>query len=328
MRICLGQFNDPTPERLKYCQQLGATGIVVNTAHLPGEHEWAYEDLAALRDRCAAYGLRIESLENTPLKFYDHAIWGGPERDAQIAHYQATIRHIGEAGIGILGYHWMANGVWRTGWDPVGRGGATVSVFHGDQADGALTHGREFEEAEIWKNYQYFMDAVLPVAEEAGVRLALHPDDPPVAQLGGVPRIFRSFEAFQRAADLYPSPSWGLDFCLGTWSEMGPGLAAKLRHFVRRQRVCYVHFRDVRGYAPDFEECFLGEGNYDPVEIMRLLVEERFDGFAIDDHVPRLVGDEGWGERGRAFTTGYLQGLLAAVSVWAGGESSERRQER
>ena len=314
MRICVGQFQDPTDERLRYCQQLGAAGIVLNTAQIPGEQEWAYEDLVRLRERCEAYGLRIESLENTPLHFYDHAIWGGPERDAQIAHYQTTIQNIGRAGIGILGYHWMANSVWRTSWEPNGRGKAIVSAFHEDQADGSLTHGRPFTEAEIWANYAYFMDAVLPVAESAGVRLALHPDDPPVPQLGGVPRIFRSFEAFQRAADAYPSAAWGLDFCLGTWSEMGPGLADKLRYFVRAKRVCYVHFRDVRGYAPDFEECFLGEGNYDPVEIMQLLITEHFEGFAIDDHVPRMEGDSSWGERGRAFTTGYLHGLVDALA--------------
>jgi mannonate dehydratase len=314
MRIALGQFSDPTPERLRYCRQLGATGIVLNTAKVPGDHEWAYEDLVALNQACARFGLKVESLENTPLNFYDQAIWGGPERDAQIAHYQATIRNVGRAGIPILGYHWMANGVWRTSWDPVGRGGAVVSVYRESTlAAPQWTHGREYSAEEIWDNYCYFMDAVLPVAEAAGVSLALHPDDPPVPTLGGVARIFGSFEAFQRAAERFPSPAWGLDFCLGTWSEMGPGLAEKLRYFVQRGRVRYVHFRDVQGYAPEFQECFLGEGNYNPVEIMRLLVEEHFTGFAIDDHVPLLVGDEGWGERGRAFATGYLQGLLTAI---------------
>ncbi len=323
MQICVGQFDDPTPQRLQYCRQLGATGIVLNTAKLAGDKEWAYEDLLALKERCASYGLRIESLENTPLGFYDQAIWAGPERDEQIAHYQTTIRNLGRAGIPILGYHWMANGVWRTGWEAVGRGGATVSVFHGAEANPGLTHGREFSEDEIWDNYRYFMNAVLPVAEKAGVRLVLHPDDPPVPKLGGIPRIFRSFESFQRAEAMYSSSAWGLDFCLGTWSEMGPGLADKLRYFVRRNRVGYVHFRDVQGYAPDFQECFLGEGNYDPVEIMRLLVEEDFSGFAIDDHVPRLVGDDGWNERGRALATGYLQGMLQAVQASVKGNQDQ-----
>ncbi len=318
MRICVGQFSEPTPDRLRYCQQLGATGIVLNTAKLPGDHEWAYEDLVTLTKRCASLGLRVESLENTPLHFYDQAILGGPQRDEQIAHYQTTIRNLGKSGIPILGYHWMANGVWRTNWDSVGRGGATVSVFDQGHVDPRLTHGREFTEEEIWENYRYFMDAVLPVAEQAGVRLALHPDDPPVPKLGGIPRIFRSFEAFQRADAMYSSTAWGLDFCLGTWSEMGPGLPEKLRYFVQRNRVCYVHFRDVQGYAPHFQECFLGEGNYDPVEIMRLLVEEGFSGFAIDDHVPQLAGDEGWNERGRAWTTGYLQGIAQAVEACVG----------
>jgi mannonate dehydratase len=314
MRIAIGQFSSPDPARLRYCRQLGASGVVLNTPDLPAATgRWELDDLRALRQHVEAFGLRLEALENTPLAFYDQAIWGGPDRDTQIANYIATVTNVGRAGIPLLGYHWMANGVWRTGWEPVGRGGAVVSVFHQAAAPTALTHGRRFTEDELWDHYDYFMRRVLPAAEAAGVRLALHPDDPPVPELGGVPRLFRRFEAFRDAAERYRSPAWMLDFCLGTWSEMGPGLADKLRYFVRAGRVAYVHFRDVRGYGADFEECFLEEGNYDPVEIMTLLVEEDFPGFAIDDHVPLLEGDEGWGERGRAWATGYLQGLLAAV---------------
>lgn len=322
MRIAIGQFSEDTDERLQYCQQLGASGVVLNTAKLPGDHTWAVSDLVALREHCEAFGLRLEALENVPLDFYAQAIWGGPERAAQIAAYQETVRHVGQAGIPILGYHWMANGVWRSSWDPVGRGQATVSVFSEAASNpNRWTHGRVFTAEEIWDNYRIFMDAVLPVAEQAGVRLALHPDDPPVPSLGGVPRIFSSFEGFQKAAEAYPSASWGLDFCLGTWSEMGPGLADKLRYFVQRHRVCYVHFRDVQGYVPNFQECFLGEGNYDPVEIMQVLLQAHFDGFAIDDHVPQLVHDRDWGERGRAYATGYLQGMLRALETVGGAPS-------
>ncbi|MCY0899921.1 MAG: mannonate dehydratase [Firmicutes bacterium] len=314
MRIAVGQFSAATDLRLQYCQQLGASGVVLNTPELPGTRYWSYEDLRDLKARCERYGLRLEAIENVPLGFYDHAIWGGPERDAQIEAYQLTIKNMGRAGIPLLGYHWMANGVIRTGWEPRGRGGAVVSVF---QADAVKAPGPEMplDEEGLWANYRYFMEAVLPVAEASGVQLALHPDDPPLPRVAGVPRLFYSFENFQKAAREYPSEAWGLDFCLGTWSEMGPGVLDKLRYFVRQRRVRYVHFRDVRGYVPTFEECFLGEGNYDPVAVMQLLLDEGFDGFAIDDHVPLLVGDEGWGERGRAYTTGYLQGLLTALKA-------------
>jgi mannonate dehydratase len=167
----------------------------------------------------------------------------------------------------------------------------------------------------MWENYAYFMRAVLPVAEEAGVRLALHPDDPPVASLGGVARLFRGFEGFRRAMfDVAPSPNHGLDFCMGCWSEMGKGVIEPIRYFGSRGKIFYVHFRDVQGVVPKFQECFLGEGNVNVVEAMRTLKEVGFTGFMIDDHVPHIVDDTDWGHRGRAHATGYIQGLLAAVN--------------
>lgn len=314
MRVATGQFSDLTDERLRYCQQLGVSGVVLNTPKIPGHKKWEYQHLVQLRTRCESYGLKLESVENTPIGFYDKAILGLPGRDEQIENYQETIRNIGRAGIPVLGYHWMANGVWRTTWAPVARGGAEVSVFHGEELENVPnTHEREYTESEIWDNYIYFMKAVLPVAEEFGVRLALHPDDPPVPMLGGIPRIFRNFEGFQKATELFPTSASGLDFCLGTWSEMGSGLVDKLRYFVEKGKVIYVHFRDVQGYVPHFQECFLGEGNYDPVQVMLTLKTAGFTGFIIDDHVPKMVGDEGWADRGRAHAIGYLMGMLKAI---------------
>jgi mannonate dehydratase len=129
----------------------------------------------------------------------------------------------------------MPNGVWRTSRTTPERGGAHVTSFDYELAkDAPLSHGRVYSEDEMWASYTYFIRAVAPVAEEAGVRLALHPDDPPVPMLGGVARIMRDFDGFRRAMEVADSPAVGLDFCQGCWSEMGPGVAATFRRSRRR----------------------------------------------------------------------------------------------
>jgi mannonate dehydratase len=315
MRVALGQFNEATDERLRFAKQIGVGGVLLNTPRLPGEKRWEFMDLVQLRSTVEDYGLRLEALENVPVRFYDRAMLGLPERDEQIENYQETIRNMGRAGIPILGYHWMPNSVWRTSRTTPGRGGARVTSFDLDLARSApLSHGRVFSEDEMWQNYVYFMRAVLPVAEEAGVKLALHPDDPPVESLGGVARLFRSFEGFKRGMEVAPSPNHGLDFCMGCWSEMGRGVIEPMEYFGSRGKLFYVHFRDVQGTVPKFQECFIGEGNVDVVEAMRTLKRVGFTGFLIDDHVPHVVDDTDWGHRGRAHATGYIMGLLNAVN--------------
>jgi mannonate dehydratase len=322
MRVAIGQFNELSHERLTFAQQIGASGVLLNTPLLPGDTRWELHDLRWLRRRCDEYGLRLEALENVPTRFYDRAMMGLDGCDQQIADYQATIRNMGEAGIPILGYHWMPNGVWRTP-SVKARGGAIATAFDINQIDSAplvagvrkhpLLGDRELSAEQMWDNYQYFMERVLPVAEAAGVTLALHPDDPPVPALGGIARLFGSFEGFRRAVEAFDSPQHGLDFCMGCWSEMGPGAVEAIRYFGSRGKIVYVHFRDVQGHVPVFQECFLGEGNVDVVAAMRALKEVGFSGFIIDDHVPALIDDTGWGHRGRAHATGYIMGLVEAV---------------
>lgn len=325
MRIAVGQMQELSHEQLTFAAQIGAGGVQLNSPTLPGASRWELADLQWLRERCERYGLRLEAIENTPIQFYDRAMLGLPGRDEQIEHYQATIRHLGQADIPILGYHWMPNGVWRTQPVRPARGGALATAFDLARIDshplvhGVRTHpllnGDVVDAERMWDNYVYFMQAVLPVAEAAGVTLALHPDDPPLPELGGIARLFHSFDGFRRALETFDSPNHALDFCLGCWSEMGPGPLDALRYFGERGKVAYVHFRDVQGCVPDFQECFLGEGNVDVVAAMQVLKQVGFDGFILDDHVPAIVDDTRWGHRGRAHATGYLMGLLEAVRV-------------
>ena len=168
-------------------------------------------------------------------------------------------------------------------------------------------------------NYGRFLDATLPIAEAAGVRLALHPDDPPVAAIGGVARLFDSPEALRWAMERSGgSPAWGMDLCLGTVSEMVGGADAVTRAIDLlgpAGRIFYVHFRQVQGTVPRFQEAFLGEGNYRPAQVLRHLADVGFDGFLLDDHVPHMVGDTEYGHRARAHAIGYMQGLLEALAI-------------
>jgi len=315
MRVALGQFRELTDEQLLFVKQCGCNDVLLNTPDLPGTERWEYEDLKALRERAESGGLRLMCLENVPVAFYDCIMLGLPGRERQLENMQATVRHMGRAGIPILGYHWMPNSVWRTDRAIPIRGGAISNGFVLAQADTGLTHGRAYTEEELWANYDWYLDRMLPVCEEAGVRMALHPDDPPVPSLGGIPRLFRNFDNFARAMERHPSPMHGLDFCHGCWSEMrgGAGVLEAIRYFGERGRLFYVHLRDVVGTADDFTEVFLGDGNCDPVVVMRTLRDSGFRGFIIDDHVPAMVNDTPWCHRGRAWSTGYLQALLRAV---------------
>jgi len=324
MRVALGQFNELTHERLTFAKQIGVGGVQMNTPLLPEEKGyWEYDDLHKIKARCDSYGLRLEALENVPRHFYAKAMLGLPGRDEQIENYQKTIRNMGKAGIPLLGYHWMPNGVWRTP-DALGRGGVRVTAYDANLLDAAPLvagerevkgfEGRTIGHDAMWANYAYFMKAVLPVAEEAGVKLALHPDDPPVPELGGIARLFGTAAGFKRAMEeIAPSPNHGLDFCMGSFSEGGPGVLDTMRYFGERGKIFYFHFRDVQGHVPQFQECFLGEGNIDPVEAVRVLHEVGFTGFIIDDHVPRMIDDSDWNHRGHAHATGYILALVEAV---------------
>jgi mannonate dehydratase len=334
IRVAVGQFNELTEEKLRFAAQIGTGGIQMNTPKLPGDTHWEDADVRALVEKTEAHGLTLEAIENVPVHFYDKAMLGLPGRDEQIENYCKTLRAVGRAGIPILGFHFMPNSVWRTDRMAPGRGGAGCTKFDMAEVERG-TDLRRFlptqlgrQEAmplygkgetvvtaeQMWANYAYFINAVLPVAEEAGVQMAIHPDDPPVAMLGGVARIFRDPAGFKRAWELNPtSPAWGLDLCLGCCSEM-PGGAADVREMIEffgpKGRILYVHFRDVQGTVPNFQECFIGEGNYNPAEAMFLLQKNGFTGFLLDDHVPHMDGDSDWNHRGRAHAVGYMQGLL------------------
>ena len=143
--------------------------------------------------------------------------------------------------------------------------------------------------------------------------LALHPEDPPVPNIAGTPRITRDIPAYKRVVDIIESPANGLEFCQGCFSEMGCDVIEAIRYFGSRKKILYVHFRDVRGTAENFAETFIDEGQTDMFEAMRAYHEAGFDGVLIVDHTPHVVDDTDWGHRGRAYAMGYMKALKAMV---------------
>jgi len=325
IRIGVGQVHVVDLETTAWARQLGVTTLQMNTPAIPGDDGvWHEADLRRLRDQVAAEGLVLEALENVPVAFYDKVMQGKPGWEDQLDRYCTTIRNMGRVGIGLLGHHFMPTFVWRTAMDTPARGGAVVSSFDAQlvplgnkviypQAPPTETATL----AEMRLHYGRFLDATLPVAEAAGVRLALHPDDPPVPAIGGVARLFTSPEDLAWAMERSNgSPAWGMDLCLGSVSEMVGGPEAVRRAIDLlgpRGRIFYVHLRQVQGTVPRFAECFIGEGSYDVAAVIRQLISVGFDGFLLDDHVPHMTGDTPYGHRARAHAIGYMQGLLAAI---------------
>jgi mannonate dehydratase len=316
MRPGFGQFNVATDEYLQFAAQFGATDVLLNTPELPGAQRWELVDLVKLRLRVEQHGLKLAALENVPPYFYDQIMLNGPRRDQQIENMIYTIRSIAGAGIPLFGYNWMPSHVWRTPPARI-RGGAVATAF-----DNALaqemppTHGRVYSEEEIWANLEYWIKIITPVAEEEGIRLGIHPCDPPVPVLGGIPQILRSFAAYKRLIEIYPSDSNAIEFCQGTMAEMDDevDIYDKIRYFGSRNKILYVHFRNVSGVVPTFREEFVNTGYVNMHEAMEIYYDVGFDGFFIDDHVPQTFQDTVWGHRGRAFANGYIQALIEAVT--------------
>ncbi|WP_101295881.1 mannonate dehydratase [Halegenticoccus soli] len=323
--------------RLQYIRQLGATDIFVDHADTDEEPDEFNDrdgtdtlsvgrdaiptvaELDAARERVESAGLTLTGIQSLPYSLYGDIMFGRDGAEEALDQITTLVRNLGEADIPILGYQWNPRGVVPMRTAPVElRGGAVGTGFDLDDLDDpdGLAPGldRAYTEAEFWEHYESFLKAVLPVAEEAGVRLALHPVDPPVLEsLGGIPRLFRNVENFERAMDLVPSDNHGLKLCLGCFSQMGEDIDAVLRRFGERDQIVFVHFRDVEGTVPRFNETLVDEGNFDTSEAVRTLHEIGFDGVVIPDHVPKVVGDDDWRHRARGFTVGYLRGVIDTV---------------
>ena len=317
MKIAAQVSPEPTQEELQFIQQMGVEYVVLWT-----DGEKASQEYYASRRRLfESAGLKVYGFGNSSVHNQDAITLGLPNRDAKIEEYKTHLRNLGKAGIPYTTYAHMANGIWSTEPETT-RGGAQARAFnlakakHGwwvnAEYSAPLSHDRVYSQDEIWENYAYFIKQAAPVAEEAGVRIGIHPDDPPVPELGGIPRcIFSSFEGYRRALEIANSPNVGICLCVGCWLEGGEGMGKDvletIRYFGERGKIFKVHFRNVNQPLPHFVETFLDAGYFDMYKVVKALREVNFNGVLIPDHIPMMANDR---RVGVAFTIGYMKALV------------------
>lgn len=300
--------SDPSADELRFAHQLGVD--CVYTWVKPEQR--SYEYLARLRERVEAHGLRLYNVGNIALGKNDKIHLALPGRDRAIADFQAFVRDLGRAGIGVTTFTWEPTQVWSSAPGET-RGATTRTVDLDEMLRRPFTHGRAYSEEEIWENYTYFIRQMAPVCEEAGVRLALHPNDPPSPYpLGGIPCLIHSFATYKRAFAAANSRALGMEFCCGCWLEGGDGFGdifEGIRTFVAEDRVLIVHFRNVSAPLPQFIETFLDNGYGDMYAIMKAFVRAGYRGTMILDHSPKFAGEYAKGS-GTAYAIGYMRALM------------------
>ncbi|MBD3625404.1 MAG: mannonate dehydratase [Rhodobacteraceae bacterium] len=310
--------NPPTPYMLARLRQLGAQDAVhYDMKDLPDDPD----ALAAIRDRYADAGLRWTIAESGPA--LNLIVLGKPGWQEQTERYKRILGHLGALGVEVVAYNFMPQVsddamVVRTSFARQTRGGALTSGFRmADVTDATLPH----DEAAIprdamWENLERFLNAVIPAAEAAGVRMAMHPDDPPLPNLCGLERIMGTPEDFDRLLSIVDSPANALTFCSGCMAESGHDVSALIHRW--RNRIAFVHLRDIRGAPDDFIETFLDDGQTDLHAVFDALVETGFNGPLRSDHAPLMAGEgdanDGYAMTGHIFAFGYLRGLAEAAT--------------
>ena len=304
--------NRITPENLAYYKAIGVDYLTINSLPLDLHRYGAMvEFLSNARTLAEQHGLR---LYNAAMSGPDEITLALPGRDAKIAEWCDWIRAMGKVGVPTLGYNFKPVGNFRTPAD-TGRGQAKYSTFvyaeyerqnHADRA-------KPIAEDAMWANIDYFHQRIVPVAAEAGVTLALHPDDPPLPEpMAGAARIVSTLEQYERIFALNPSPNNAMLFCQGCVTEMGIDVCEAIRRMGGQDKICYVHFRNVRGTPKDFREVFIDEGDVDMFRAMQTYKEVGFAGPFMMDHTPAIPDDRDQ-RQGHAYATGYIRAMIQAI---------------
>ena len=353
MRLGLGLYRHMlTREHFRFARQAGATAIVAHLVDyfrgggqdatdnqptgtdqgwgLAGDPDrlWTLEELVELRRAVTDEGLELEAIENFDPAHWHDVLLDGPRKREQLENLKTLVRRLGEAGIPIMGYNFSLAGVAGRVTGPFARGGA-LSVGMDGPLDTPMPNGMVwnmvYDQAappgvvppvssdELWRRLGEFLDELVPVAEQAGVRLAAHPDDPPTATLRGQPRLVYQPDLYQRLLDRRPSRANALEFCVGSIAEMTDGdVYEAVDRYSRQQALAYVHFRNITGKAPYYRETFADDGDVDMVRVLRILRQNGFAGVIIPDHTPQMTCAAPW-HAGMAWALGYLRGALQAL---------------
>lgn len=333
-------------DSFRFARQCGCTHLVVHLADYyggqivtatdehtnygaakAGEEIWSERSMKALQERANHFGLTIWAIENfSPADWYD-VLLDGPARAAQMETLKTIIRNAGAAGIRSFGYNFSLAGVWGHSKERAARGGALGTCFDAEKLDwrAPIPAGEVWNmtydpaarglqprvtSEQLWDRLRRFLRELLPVAEQAGVELALHPDDPPMQGLRGTPRLVWQPELYRDVLAISDSPSNKLEFCMGSVQEMTHGdLYEALREHAGAGRISYLHFRNVSGKVPRYKEVFVDDGDIDMLRALSILDACGFDGVIIPDHTPELTCDAPW-HAGMAFALGYMRAAL------------------
>jgi mannonate dehydratase len=286
------------------------------------EKLWTVAELKELRKEIEDAGLVLAAIENLDPAHWHDILLDGPRRPEQIENVKTIVRRMGEAGIPVLGYNFSLAGVCGRVTTPSGRGGALTLGMDGPADYEPVPTGVVWNmiydqnappgtlppvsHDELWRRLQRFLEEVVPVAEQSGVRLAAHPDDPPMPTMRGQPRLVFQPHMYQRLLDLVPSRTNALELCVGTIAEMTEGdVHEAVDHYSRQGKIAYLHLRNVIGKVPHYRETFIDEGDVDMVRILSILQRNGFDGVIIPDHAPQMSCAAPW-HAGMAHTLGFI----------------------
>ena len=311
-RIKLALIQDPHPNsRFKLARQMGVNHAIVTVASELSKvrREQYLEKLVRIQADFTAAGLTIAGVESYP------------GRDEEIQNYCAALEALGRLGIPMVCYNFMAGlGWYRTNVAVPARGGALATEFNlRDAEKQGPTEWGVVSEEKIWQNLEYFLKAVIPVAEKAKVKMALHPDDPPVSPLRGIGRILTSAANYRRVLNLVPSPVNGITFCQANFKLMGEDIEALAREWCAQKKIFFVHFRDVDGTREHFVETFHDNGPTDMARMLKAYHESGFDGPMRPDHAPTMEGESnenpGYAILGKVLAFGYMKGIMDGLQI-------------
>jgi mannonate dehydratase len=290
---------------------------------------WTAAELVKIRREIEDAGLSLFAIENIDPAFWHDVLLDGPKRPQHIENVKAIVRHMGEAGIPVLGYNFSLAGVSGRISGPMGRGGAITVGTDGPVDDKPIPNGTVWNMVydqhaapgslptisrdELWGRLQRFLEELVPVAEQAGVRLAAHPDDPPMPTVRQQPRLVYQPRMYQKLLDIAPSKSNQLELCVGTLAEMTEDdVYEAVDQYSKQGKIAYIHLRNVVGKVPYYRETFIDEGDVDMIRILSILKRNNFDGVILPDHTPQMSCSAPW-HAGMAHTIGFMEAALAML---------------
>lgn len=350
MHIGIGLYRHMlNDEYFQFAAQIGCTHLIVHLAsyyskevvtatdseHNYGESRsddavWTEEFISSLVEKAKKYGLAIYGIENfNPSHWYD-ILLDGPNKEKQLEHLKHIITIIGKCGIKAFGYNFSLAGVWGHQHKNVARGCAESVCFDASELDleAPIPNGQiwnmtydanapagylsSVSREELWSRFKWFLKGILPVAEKAGVEMALHPDDPPMPEMRRTARLVYQPEYYKDVMDISNSPSNKIEFCMGSIQEMTHGdIYEAIETYA--EKISYVHFRNVRGKVPCYDEVFVDDGDIDMYRAIKLFAKTNFQGVLIPDHTPLITaGGDAW-KAGMAYAIGYMKALLDAI---------------